>query len=201
MPETRACAKCTPTDNDQRIVKIDGNKATVGYLVSDEDAGPYYFAEPEENGEYLNFDKRTIHSRDMVEPEELAQLIADNPGRVFWINKYDHSLVSYYRSGDALAAPGGPSRGNVPDAQWDESRGVALYIAPDDCPDPAAYCDSTMEQFSDWVNGNIYGVVVERFTRPDADSEWESDGDEDACWHYIGTEHAEQSLKEEMGGA
>lgn len=202
-----------PVDGSE-IVKIGGNKAKVGWLVHDDDGVSGYYFDENDQGEFLNFDNRTIKSREMIEPEELIGLIRKNKGRVFWISKYEHGMVKYYRSSDALEAPNrhdrkkiqGPSTspasssvGYIPDQQWDVSRGVALYVAPDDCPDPAAYCDSTMQEFSDWCNGTIYGVVTQEYYKNE-DEEWQPVGEDDACWGFIGTEHAENSLKEEMGG-
>lgn len=202
-----------PVD-DSVIVELQGDCAIVGYLVHDEECGEFYFDEFDE-GEYYNIgDNRSMKYKPM-EVDEIKQLARKNPGRVFWISKYDHSLVRYYRSGDAISVPNrhardrriaGPSaspadrRLIIPDQQWDVSRGVALYVAPDDCPDPAAYCDGQMEAFSDWCNGVIFGVVVQGFDREVEDGEpiWSPDAEEDACWGFIGHEHAEASLKESM---
>lgn len=149
-----------PVDGSE-IVQVKGDTARVGYLSPDEDGGStgYYFDEFDE-GQFLNFDSRTIKSRDMIEPDELKKLVRENPGRVFWVSKYEHGMARYFRTGDALVtAPNrhderkklrGPGRSPadgrliIPDQQWDVSAGVAIYVAPDDCPDPAAYCDSQM---------------------------------------------------------
>lgn len=185
------------------VATVTGNKARVGWLAYDLDRGGDYFSEYEE-GEFLNFDRHMCNPREMVTPEELAELVKANPGRVFWINKYDHSGVLYYRSGDALVAPSAPSTEPareglfIPDQQWDVSRGVALYVAPDDCPDPAEYCDSTMTEFSDWRNGSIYGVCTQSFKRRNKNADWVPDGDGDECWGHIGFDHAKQALAEEM---
>jgi hypothetical protein len=64
----------------------------------------------------------------------------------------------------------------------------------------AKYADSALDTYVMWCNGDCYGVVVETFecTNPDRDdydeAEWERI-DEDACWGFIGSDHAESSLK------
>lgn len=197
-----------PVDGSE-IVSINGDEATVGYLSPSEWDQGYYFDEYDE-GEFHNIgDRRSVKYQPM-DQDDIIRLVRKNPGRVFWINKYEHSLVCYYRTGGAieninrhgrtrLAGPNtepADRRMLIPDQQWDVSAGVALYVAPDDCPDPAAYCDTVMNTYTDWCNGSIYGVVTQKFTR-NAEGEWES-GESDECWGFIGYEHAESSLKEEM---
>ena len=46
------------------------------------------------------------------------------------------------------------------------------------------------DQYTDWSNGNCYGVVVQTHAK---------DGgllDVDSCWGHVGTEYAEETLKE-----
>jgi hypothetical protein len=201
--------ECDPIDSTE-IVQIKGNEAKIGYLSHDSDGVSGYYWTETDSGQYLNFDRRTIHSREFPDSDELKQLVRANPGRVFWVSKYEHGLVRYYRSGEAITVPNrhankgikgpgtSPADGRliIPDQQWDVSRGVALYIAPDDTPDPAKYADSVLEEFSDWCNGSIYGVCVQKLTRADEDSEWEQ-VESDECWGFIGYEHAKNSLKED----
>lgn len=54
------------------------------------------------------------------------------------------------------------------------------------------YCKQFLDTYNDIISGNIYGCVVETFNL---------DGeqiDEDACWGFIGSEHAEGSLKDDF---
>lgn len=193
-----------PVDNSA-IIQIKRNKAKVGYLVMDEDGGSHGFYFEEYNqGQWFGYDPHCL-GHDPKDREEVEQLARDNPGRVFWIHKYKHGMVRYYRAGDALTPavelhgtePAAPGL-FIPDQQWDVSRGAALYIAPDDCPDPAKYCDGVCEEFSNWCNGDIYGVCTQEFKRKNKNEPWEPASDGDECWGHIGHEWAEQALAEEM---
>lgn len=65
--------------------------------------------------------------------------------------------------------------------RFDGRRRAAVEMASEAC-----------EQYTDWSNGNCYGWVVQVHTK---------DGellDLDSCWGYVGTEYAEETLKEEF---
>lgn len=185
------------------VIQTSGDTAIVGYL-SDDDSGScggWYFDE-NDSGKFYGFDNRA-KGYDPKSRDEVAELAKANPGRAFWIHKYEHGLSRYYRAGKAITeavelrdTEPGQSGLHIPDQQWDVSRGAALFIVPDDATEPEQYCDAVMEEFSNWCNGAIYGVVVERYTR--AGDEWESDGNPDACWGHIGYEWAQQALKDQM---
>jgi hypothetical protein len=189
-----------PLDGTEKVTIIGegpGAQAVVSYLADDSDGtGGWYFDENEQ-GEFINFDPRCRDGKHKRSEEEIKELVEKSEGRVFRINKYEHGLVRYYREGDAKTSAG------VPDQQWDVSHGCALYIAPEDCPDPAKYCDSVMEEFTDWCNGNIYGVCHEFFLKvvqPDGeDFEWVENEEQEAeaCWGFIGQDNATQVLNEE----
>jgi hypothetical protein len=57
----------------------------------------------------------------------------------------------------------------------------------------AAGCLSTYEK---WCNGDCYGVVVEAFELVDGEY---VRLDTDSCWGYIGSEWADESVREQMG--
>jgi len=194
-------ARFEPANDNDFLTHVKENRAVVGYLTPDPEPGGYYWTE-NDCGEYLNFNRRTIHSRDFIEFDELQDLVRKSPGRVFWIACYEHSAVRFYRSGNAIGEhPTRPSTApaletlHIPDQQWDVSTAIAIYVAPDDTPDPAAYCDGQMEAWSDWCNGSIYGVVVMTLERETEDDDW-NEVDSDECWGYIGYTHALASLKE-----
>ena len=53
------------------------------------------------------------------------------------------------------------------------------------------YCKGVLEEYNDWRNGNVYGVVcyvIDRSTGRVIKDE------EDECWGYLGHEHAEEEL-------
>lgn len=185
---------------DSIIVKVNEDRATVGYLVSDPDSCEWYFGEWDE-GKFYGFDQRKKGYAPKTRAE-IEKLVKDYPGRVFWINLYDHGNSRYYRAGKALVEVERPGTEPaeegliIPDQEWDVSRGAALYVAPEDAPDPAGYCDSTMKEFSDWCNGYIYGVVTERYRKAPAGSWRQQEKLHDACWGHIGWDWAQQALRE-----
>jgi hypothetical protein len=173
-----------PIEGSEKIT-IKDNNAVVSYLSNDENVGGWYFDE-NDSGEFINFDPRSCGKKlELLDDESprdaIARLKKEHPDRVFIINKYEHSMVRYYRQGDSATSA------TIPDQQWDVSHGCALFIAPDDCPDPAKYCDSVMEEFSDWCNGSIYGVCTAVYHKEGTD--W-VEGETEECWGYIGSENA-----------
>jgi hypothetical protein len=108
--------------------------------------------------------------------------IAD--GRCFYIEKYEHGLVRYALVGESSAV----------DRQWDVT-GVAGYMMADDDwgkdVDIEQAARSTLEQYTDWCNGTIYGVITVEYAGPNRQVT-----EEESCWGYIGDEHARQELKD-----
>jgi len=77
------------------------------------------------------------------------------------------------------------ARDKTSKVRWD----AAIHAAARKCAENAC------EQYTSWCNGDCYGVVVVTCNQ---------DGsmiDSDECWGYIGSEYAEQTLKENMAAA
>jgi hypothetical protein len=184
-----------PIDGTEKVTIIGEGlsaRAVVSYLSQDE-ANGWYFDENDQ-GTFINNDSRCRGDRKT--PEEIAELKAAHPDRFFVIHKYEHGQCRYYRAGDAATSA------TIPDQQWDVSHGAAFYIAPDDTPDPVKYCDSVMEEFTNWCNGEIYGVCHAFFNKVSKDGdefEWVEAGEHspEECWGYIGGDYAQQTLEEE----
>jgi hypothetical protein len=177
--------KFEPLDSSV-LVKIEGDKAKVGYLSFDPDTFYWYFDEFD-SGTFYNIGDRGTKKYTPLGKEEIEEIFEQNPGRAFWISKYEHGLVRYFRTSNSSLL--------IPDRQWDCGEGVAIFVVPEDATDPVKYCDSVMQEFSDWANGHIYGVCTAEYVL--RDGEWEETS-ADECWGFIGGDHAEQSLKEEM---
>lgn len=64
------------------------------------------------------------------------------------------------------------------------------------------YCESVLDEYVKWINGEVYGVIVVTYEDVSEDGSdeqvWQQLGDEDACWGFIGSDYAEESLKEEF---
>lgn len=173
-------------------ITVAGNRALVSYLSQDDDANGWYFDENDQ-GRFISFDPRCMGER--LGKEEARELMAEHAGRAFVIHKYEHGLCCYYRPGSKVEA-------GIPDKRWDVSHGAALFIVPDDVPEPEKYCDSVMEEFTNWCNGEIYGICHATYNKCSKDGEeWEWVEDQtDECWGYIGSEYADKELDEQHQG-
>lgn len=104
------------------------------------------------------------------------------------LDVYEHSQISYRLSGTGMQD------------QFDTARGGAVWV-PDDClledieaaADRAARARELAKQayevYADWRNGNCFGIVVVTY---------DLQGkllDEDACYGFVGDDHAYESLK------
>jgi hypothetical protein len=54
---------------------------------------------------------------------------------------------------------------------------------------------SAAELYTDYCNGSVYGVVIETFEITDENIGGTTSIEEDSCWGYYGTSHAESELK------
>lgn len=105
--------------------------------------------------------------------------------RMFWVERYEHGLVRYALMGESSQV----------DRRWDVAGGVGVLTVPDDVPDPESFARSVLEEYTDWCNGNVYGVVEETYLRLGDNDEWEAT-DVEACWGFIGIDYTETVLKE-----
>ena len=106
-------------------------------------------------------------------------------GRCFYIEKYEHGLVRYALVGESSAV----------DRQWDVT-GIAGYMLADDDWGPDVdlrqAARNTLQTYTDWCNGNIYGVTTVVY-----DADGNQLGDEESCWGYIGDKFATETMKED----
>lgn len=123
--------------------------------------------------------------------QAIERLDKEYPGRVFLINRYEHGFVRYYRHSNLNIS-------GIIDQQWDVTHGCALFIAPDDTPNAAEYCDFVMEDFSSWCNGDIHGICHAVYCKKRGKWELQEDNDQSyACWGYIGYDNAKRELESE----
>lgn len=154
------------------VVERDGGDLTVRYAVQDED--PSYVDDPMDRDgvTFVRFDNGRERD-EWLDEHELGP-------RSFLVERYEHGLVRY-----SVAYTG-----YYPDRRWDVAMGVAVLTLDDqwEGDDLEAIANSLLDEYSDWCNGNVYGVVEERFTLDDA-GEW-IDDDDDAMWGVIGDDAA-----------
>ena len=55
------------------------------------------------------------------------------------------------------------------------------------------YCKSVLEEYSAWVNGEVYGVVVYVIDRQTGER---IEAEDDECWGYLGGDYAEKTLED-----
>jgi hypothetical protein len=172
------------------ILQINGDMARLGVLAMDED--PADPLEEFDEGEFYQFNWRYKHDCERPELDDFKRLIRANPGRVMPVD----STVDRYRvSGPALTVSdtkGDPCKaGSI----LDEIDGY--YIAPEGVTDPGEYAKGILEKYSNWCQGEVYGVCVWEYTKTERG--WGLTGQDNECWGFYGWDFAKQQLNEEMG--
>jgi hypothetical protein len=201
------------------IIDIDpgGYEATVGYLVLDDDRASYEWQEGVEFVEFRNGDERDAWAHTQLEmcarpycyndrashtDENRAychdhgfdppcdEFLPHPSDRLFWVDRFEHGLVRYTVR---------PLDDDRPGFDFDLAPGAGVLTVPEDIePDRRAeFAAAVMAEYTDWRNGNVYGVVVERFSREHGTDPWLCD-DYDDCWGYIGDDHALAELRAAM---
>lgn len=118
---------------------------------------------------------------------------------------YDHSAV-------ALSV--GSFVGRAQHAEWDSGQIGWVYINPDaerwEGMDDHGIMAGFVETLGQWMNGEVYGYVVERrvsgtksYDEDDLEDEefeeWVEDEDDYGCWGIIGYDWAEEAAKAALG--
>lgn len=125
-----------------------------------------------------------------------------NPDAVV-LDCYDHGGQRWSVSGGGMQC------------RWDTARGAGVWV-PDKvlvdqlnsdeagglnrAEQAVIYCKQFLSEYNAIISGDVYGCVVETFTLAEEgdDQEWEREGDEEACWGFIGSDHAMDSLRTEF---
>jgi hypothetical protein len=160
-----------------------------------------------------------------AEMDPCATFVHPNPtikaamdaGRFFWVERYEHGLVNYAPIGESSQV----------DRQWDVASGVGYIIIDDDWTlEPIEVARDMLQEYTDWCNGSVYGIVHAEFRpavvqrtvdhRGMATTACEACGNivmlfdedtddgcvvstEESCWGFIGYEYAERTMREEHG--
>lgn len=106
--------------------------------------------------------------------------------RTFWVERYEHGLVNYALSHESSQV----------DRQWDVASGVAVLQLDENWNGvPAEIARNLLKEYTSWCNGDCYGIIQEEYTL--RNGIWETDSSRlDACWGFVGSEYAEQMVKE-----
>jgi hypothetical protein len=171
------------TESDPELIYISENglKAVLGFLVPDNSPEDPFDGD---EGEFYQFNSRYNHDISRPDYGDFKRIIRANPGRVFTV----------CTAGDGYAVDEGPftvadtkgSNGSISDQAIDYAAGY--YIAPEDATDPAAYAKAVLGTYSDYCNGNVYGVVVWIYERSSIDDSWGEPDRENECWGYYGSD-------------
>lgn len=108
-------------------------------------------------------------------------------------------LDCYDHGGQVWSISGGGMQ-----CRWDTARGAGVWVpeyleaqldgdekaGKDRAAQARTYCRQFLDQYNDISSGQVFGVVVEWF-----DEQGESI-DNDSCWGHVGSDWAEESLKE-----
>jgi hypothetical protein len=154
-------------ENIDPYISEDGN--TVVLAVHDTGQVDYDFPEGvgfvQGNSSFIHFHKDIAA---WVEDQQESGLT------VFPVGAYEHGLISYTVHGQRV----------YPDMQWDY--GVVGAIAmPEDYPEPLEAAQAILEEYSNWCNGSVYGIV----TFENVDGTWE---DTDSVWGFIGSKYTQE---------
>lgn len=159
------------------------NSFIVAHLEYDDDAQDF-FEDDEGAGTFIEFHRPEERNKKMAELSKTKKLF-------YLVDKYDHSNVHY-----SIA-----ESKKYPDQQWDVTPGKAVLIPCDDVQsqykkykkehgDVEAFqhfiktSNSTLDEYSNWCNGDVYGYIITTFDKEGTLIDSES------SYGYIGSEYA-----------
>jgi len=169
-----------PDDTDRVYVgPTKDGKTTVSWLSLDNGYSGY---DPIEDDEGVIFDSFRWGDPDRFEGDfeaVQAYLAADTEHR-FLVECYQHGLVAY-------ALKGSDEANRFPDRMFDV--GVAgILTVPDDVTDPRRYAEGVLQAYTDYCNGNAYGVSYVEIVNG-------VPGEVESCWGFLGDDNAEGEAK------
>lgn len=174
-------------DPEHIYISANGLRAVLAFLVPDDSPeDPFSWDE----GEFYQFDCSYKHHTPRPDIEDFKRIIRENPGRV----------VTVCSCGDGFKVDAGPftvadtrNRRTQPQCpRWTSPAEEALddaagyYIAPADATDSAEYAAGALRTYSQWCNGEVYGICVWIYERASIADDWELTDRDAECWGYYG---------------
>ncbi len=173
----------------------EGNALIVGYVLLDNDYGSFW-----DHGEPGAFHEFT-RNEDVRETLKEAALQTPRP---LVVQRYSHGAVHYSLTGTM----------RYPGHDWDVGT-AGLYTPPADLyerflersaaigEDEArkeyfSSCNAILDEFSEWANGHVYSMAVERWTL-DGERSLPESGETELWGPFYGWEQAEAALRDEIG--
>jgi hypothetical protein len=134
--------------------------------------------------EVITKDKAVALSRQDKEDEDYPQDIADKY-HAFGLEAYIHSGVCLSLSNE----------GNFPDRQWDVSQLGLVLVSKKEWPDEKkarAAALSLIEEWNQYLSGDVYGIVKESYDKK------KEQCDQESVWGFYGHKHALEALQTEI---
>lgn len=201
--------------NESVMYKIsdDGLSAIIGVLDQDQDAQDPF--ETFDEGEFYQFDRGYKHYCSRPDIEDFKRIVRANPGRVVTHsgtgNNHGPGTARCYP--ESVITPqmcrGNKRTGENSLAEQLLDNCDGYYIVPEDVTNVLDYAEGALETYTQWCNGEVYGVCIWAYRRDFAEydldgqgapgefTEWE-EVDRNECWGHYGYDYAETTLKEEF---
>jgi hypothetical protein len=156
----------------------------------------------------------TEHSKDAYFEEAHRRLyykgLGGAFGRYLKIFHDINALPVYRYEHGSVALSTGSFIGRAQHAEWDSGMIGWAYIRPDaerwDGMDEEAILSGFVEVLGQWMNGEVYGWIVEEkvtgtkvYEGDHADEAFEEWGVEESCWGFLGYDYAQQCAIEALG--
>jgi len=171
-------------DPEHVYIAENGLKAVLAFLVTDSDSNDPFDGD---EGDFYQFDQSYIHDTSRPEIDEFKRIIRQHPGRVF---THDGTRDNHGPGTTACHITAGPfavkdTKGENSPAEQALDRAQGYYIVPEDVTDPLEYAKGALKTYSQWCNGEVYGVCIWTYERASIDDEW-SEPEREECWGYYG---------------
>lgn len=169
-----------PEGDPQHVFESEnGLRVVLAFLVPDCD-GQDPFDSWDGQGEFYQFDRSYKHDTPQPDADEFKRIIRANPGRVFTV----------CTCGDGYQIDEGPftikdTKGK--DCKAEEVENAAGYYIADEqaTGDTRADADSCLKTYSQWCEGEVYGICVWSYERKSIADEWD-EPERDECWGCYG---------------
>lgn len=189
-----------PYDEGTELLQItpDGLTARLGVLCRDDSpADPF---EEFDEGEFYQFGSRCIHGCQRPDLDDFKRVIRANSGRVFGVFGQGEG---YSIGTEALTATECRNIKEKGVPIYSQAEAVlnfidGYYICPADATNPAQYAKAVIDQYTAFCEGDVWGVCIWEFSRPDTGADWELTDRDNECWGYYGEDYAKQTLVDEF---
>lgn len=168
-----------------------GLKTVAAFLVHDDSpADPF---EEYDEGEFCQFNSRRKHYDPRPTIEDFKRIVRANKGRVVTVD----SCGEGYRAGKLVTPAQCRNKNGTCEAEQILDDADGYYIAPEDATDLLDYATRAIKTYSEWCEGEVYGVCVWTYTRASISENW-GGPEQNECWGFYGYEYASEELLSEF---